>query len=449
MHDETGQLFGPRLGTSQDATPINEHEEWALGFNHLLTWYVITPISVISLILNCVVLWIWNSEDRFYAIVFLFKTLAVFDTLYICFFNVWWYCPRESPASIVFDGLTFASQYMSVYTSLMIVVFRWLAAYKPVLSRKLCSRSFTQLVVGIIVGWCAIVKLIELVVRYTIADTRNYTILNVAAGQLMLHLPVLVQAALTVSLVMAMRNKRMVRSTAVASGLKDDNSHVATPPTETRRRHSCRDRGKLSKERRLNYTIFCISAMSVIAYPVTVATIGYFKLTDSHYHMSVKKVAFAVSNMVHVINSGINFFFYFAFMLEFRKLLVLSCISDETTRYHTLATTTAVASQSLSRSHSHVKVCPQANIQLLHAANMSILSSTKADGRKLLAIQEVSFDETRSLAVVRETKADGELTAFAPDGEGEGGRPAEEDGGRPAEGEGGRPAEGEADDKAG
>ena len=67
-----------------------------------------------------------------------------------------------------------------------------------------------------------------------------------------------------------------------------------------------------------------------------------------------------------------------------------------------------------------------------------------------MAIQEVSFDETRSLAVVRETKADGELlTAFAPDGEGEGGRPAEEDGGRPAEGEGGRPAEGEADDKAG
>ena len=449
MHDETGQPFGPSLGTSREEQLLNEHEAWALGFNHLLTWYVITPISIISVILNCLVLWIWNSESRFYAIVFLFKTLAVLDTVYICFFNVWWYCPRDSAASTVLDGLTFGSQYMSVYASLMIVVYRWLAVYKPVLSRKLRSRSFTQLAVGIMVGWCAIVKPIELVVKYTVSDLRNYIILNVAAAQLMLHLPVLVQAALTVSLVMAMRNERMVRSTAVASGLTD-NSHVATPLTETRRRHSSRDRGKLSKGRRLNYTIFCISAVSVIAYPVTVATIGYFKLTDSHYHMSVKKAVFAVSNMVHVINSGINFFFYYAFMLEFRKLLVLTCISDETTRYHTLANTSAVASQSLSRSYSHAKIHPQANIQLPHAANVSTLPPTKADGRKLMAIQEVSFDETRSLAVIRETKADGELpTALAPDREVEGGRPAEEEGGRPAEGEGGRPAEGEADDEAG
>ena len=421
MDDDEAGLFGfalPLHGRAEGEfshgfqldNQLDDDVLLALEMNHKITWYGITPMTVIGVLSNCLVLWVWNFQRNFQVCVFLFKTLAVLDTMYIFFFNMWWYSETKSVKAFILKGVTFGTQYMSVNTSLMVVACRWLVVYKPALSQKLLTRFRVRLAVGIIVGWCATLKFAVERLFTALSDDREATlILNVTAAQLMLTLPLLVQAVLTASLVWAMYGERKVHS-GVSSA---EQEHADTDEPEWRGSNS----SKVNESRRLNYTVICITTMSFLAYPIEVVTIGYFKLTTVLSLASVKRIVFASFNLLQITNSSINFFIYLAFIPNFKKLLVLKFISEDTARYHTLA------DSGIQAANPHADARPQ-----LSNSPIQPPFSFEHGDRSLSVIAEVPqtpHGETRSPTVMGETE--GELPPAAAAGEEATGEEAEGD----------------------
>jgi hypothetical protein len=79
--------------TNNDGVLNNTRDDCSRERDLLIETRVNLPLAVVGIVINCVVIYVWNAETTFQPTTYLFKAMAVADSLsrffYICFVVNW------------------------------------------------------------------------------------------------------------------------------------------------------------------------------------------------------------------------------------------------------------------------------------------------------------------------------------------------------------------------
>ena len=118
-------------------------------------------LSFFGIVGNVVSLWVWQAQRSFNVTTFLFKSLSVWDTIFLVgavayssktvlnwfiYFFVWY-----------FGNL---AQLLSVHTTLLIAICRWIAMRYPLKARKLLTRKRVSISCVVLFFWCAVLEVL-------------------------------------------------------------------------------------------------------------------------------------------------------------------------------------------------------------------------------------------------------------------------------------------------
>ncbi|KAK7113517.1 hypothetical protein V1264_012790 [Littorina saxatilis] len=283
-----------------DATTLMPETIAPSKVNLQITMYVTTPVATIGVVLNLLQLWIWSLQQEFIAAFFLFKVLAVFDILYALNFLLWFW-QWEGKLRIAWEPVYFMWQVALVNTTLLLAITRWTAVFFPMRYKAIVTPFRLRLGVGSIVMVSLLTLCLHLFdLKPELLGEKGHDIMDTMLLETLLTAPMVIQAVLCASL---------VRRTW-------DHYHqlesIVTNPS-----HRRRSRGKA---RRTTLTVVCISLTSFLIYPGCTQILIYFNLTPDRTTQAKESEVVAVINLLQIINSSINFFFYLAFMPEFRRI---------------------------------------------------------------------------------------------------------------------------------
>lgn len=256
----------------------------------------------VGIIFNALLLWVWMGQKTFNAITFLFKYLAVWDTIYLALFPIRLaYYVGESSFPVKMDDAWVAhhtgdlAQYISIHTTLLIAVSRWIAVAQPF---RLQTRLQVRRVIAacaVVFLWCSLLKAPE------IAAGKDKTTLFFIAMKIVKYsvghaLPCLVLLYFSIGIFREILRHSREKA---QSGLGGDPA-----------------RGQAV---RYLLPVSVISVSTFMAYFVgNVIVIGTYKTHGYGEHLT--KIAFVVSFM-QLTNSSMNFFVYWSASSRFRELL--------------------------------------------------------------------------------------------------------------------------------
>lgn len=279
----------------------------------------ILPIALLGILGNVASFWIWHAETSYSATPLLFKYLALCDSVYLAL-NFTFVLLLDTPCcrwcQVVVTHCRNFAHILSVHTTLLVAVSRWLAVCRPFrVHRVLTKRHVLQACLGIFF-WCLLVEAVEVVrklgaSRYEPKGSRNRAliVLHESLGYL---LPSALLLLLSVHLLWTTRRKfhesRVLHE-----------SEGGGPGAASAADCSSAD----VRFRRLTYTVLCVALSSFVAYPLGVIAemVSLFELSDTCHGHVYWDVLATLGGLLQVINSGVNVLFYWAFVSRFRELL--------------------------------------------------------------------------------------------------------------------------------
>ena len=121
------------------------------------------PLSVLGLVSNCVSFWVWHGDTSRSPVTFLFQYLAVWDNLFLA-----------SAIGATFSTLNYLigafavalAQLVSVHTTLMIAVCRWMAVWRPLHVHRLLTRHRVIVTCAAVLLWCAVIAGVSVFRQY-------------------------------------------------------------------------------------------------------------------------------------------------------------------------------------------------------------------------------------------------------------------------------------------
>ena len=308
--------------------------EWAQNIDKQIHWYGFGLLSFLGFGLNCVVLWVWWPKPKYSPMVFLFKTLAVFDNAFILFFNVWWFFQQGSMAEFVLQAFAFGAQYMSVNITLVLTVCQWISVFLHSRAKSLLSKRRIAFAVGALMVFCAAIKIAERLQANFHPDKSVNIAFNVAIASVVLMLPVAIQLLLTASL--AWHAYHCVVRVAHAPDGDTTGAMAMGSRCDAREKLGAGIRSwKPYSKRRLTYTVIAINVSTLLTYPAGTVVNMYLLMAPHALQVGWKRVVTAIITLTQIINSAVNFFFYVFFLISFRRLLVMNCTTPN--HYYSLS----------------------------------------------------------------------------------------------------------------
>ena len=150
--------FNPeRRGTATTAPPSSNGPSSIAEVRQLMEQAGLVPLAVVGVVLNLLSLWVWQGDKSYNATTFLFKYLAVSDSL--CLFTLILFVSRlDAMMREVVLPISNVSQRVSVHTTLLVAVTRWLAVTRPLHARSLLSAGRVRAACVGLLLWCLLVE---------------------------------------------------------------------------------------------------------------------------------------------------------------------------------------------------------------------------------------------------------------------------------------------------
>ncbi|PVD31290.1 hypothetical protein C0Q70_06702 [Pomacea canaliculata] len=260
----------------------------------------IIPVALLGIVGNLVSLVVWNSQTTYSATIFLFKYLAVWDTAFLVTIIPVVLLYEVDPigvALILLNTLLALAKLESVHTTLLIAFTRWLAVYRPVHvhTGSLLTRRHVVVACLVVLVWCLAISAVSL--AFDLVSKTFHTWLSgyAAIHTVGLSLPVLPLFIFNFALIKKIRSPSSPKSTVSASEQKQFSSRTS--------------------DQRLTITILFMSIFSVAAYTIG-ETVKIVYLRDNINLFPTLESTF---ELLQVVNSSVNFIFYFTFSSKFRS----------------------------------------------------------------------------------------------------------------------------------
>ena len=146
-----------RRGTATTAPPSYNGPSSIAEVRQLMEQAGLVPLALVGVALNLLSLWVWQGDRSYNATTFLFKYLAVSDSL--CLFTLILFVSRlDAVMREVVLPISNVSQRVSVHTTLLVAVTRWLAVTRPLQARSLLSAGRVRAACVGLLLWCLLVE---------------------------------------------------------------------------------------------------------------------------------------------------------------------------------------------------------------------------------------------------------------------------------------------------
>jgi hypothetical protein len=314
----------------------------------VISWVNI-QLCVIGLVINCVVVWVWNSETSYHPTTFFFKALAVTDNIARVWLLVRVFLVKFKVTGVWQDlvsGLVYGHACASMYLIMMLALVRFLFMFTTLETyRRLVTPSRVRWSLACIVpannalemgmrahGWCN-----------GWYEWQHSTLLAVLRV-LIVSVPVTLQVVMMLMILARVYHPVWSASVSV-SVLKMDLASSPHPSPRTLRkpctpgldlarstaglaassssRQSCfSDKVRkvaLRKFRQVTFTVLVMCLNAIIMGPASALALRPFS-TDSSLHQ-YRPLAVSLVTMVYLVTSSFNMLFYVAFLHRFRRLL--------------------------------------------------------------------------------------------------------------------------------
>ncbi|XP_025089661.1 uncharacterized protein LOC112561394 [Pomacea canaliculata] len=274
------------------------------------------PMSVLGIVGNVVSLAVWNTQRTYSTTIFLFKYLAVWDIVFLVTIIPVILLSDNKTVSVqfeMFDVSSYLAVLVSVHTTLLIAVSRWLAAYRPVHvhTGSLLSRRHVIIACLVIFLWCLVIAVIILLVKIVMMDSKTRIIVYITFSSMGMALPVLPLVVCNVLLLHKLHSP-------------------FSPESPTSYSVQQQQQPRTWDTKRLTLAIVLMSLFSLLAFTVGEITTNYYSLialNEAAGHRGAGSVESHLSGILESsfyllkqINSSINVLFYFVFSREFRKV---------------------------------------------------------------------------------------------------------------------------------
>ena len=149
--------FTPETWTATTAPPSSNGPSSIAEVRQLMEQAGLVPLAVIGVALNLLSLWVWQGDKSYNATTFLFKYLAVSDSL--CLVTLILFVSRlDAVMREVVLPISNVSQRVSVHTTLLVAVTRWLAVTRPLHARSLLSAGRVRAACVGLLLWCLLLE---------------------------------------------------------------------------------------------------------------------------------------------------------------------------------------------------------------------------------------------------------------------------------------------------
>lgn len=268
--------------------------------SHFILIGGVVPVSALGLFGNVLTLVTWHAHKSRNVSTFLFKTLAVWDIVFLASFSFVllgrYGVPYE--AVLAFGHVTGWAQLLSVNVTLLIGVTRWIAVFRPHQLASLLTLHRAHIAVGGMVLWCTLLQCLDLTWTLGFVQDRSVKVAIFLSKQTVgFILPLLFLLIFNILLIVTIHRS-----------VKIDNQS--------------------QQKRQATLLVICISICSLVAYPIGVLMqmlLEEASTGDLSSGRFCDRMCFNIANslfyLLQVLNSSLNILFYSLFSTTFRKLL--------------------------------------------------------------------------------------------------------------------------------
>lgn len=300
--------------------------------------YVIVAVSLLGIVGNFVSVVVWNTHTTFNAIIFLFKYLAMWDTVLLLstfFSRVLTYFRRSVLVStysvliFILYTMTMLGQTMSVNSTLMIAVCRFLVVSRPlqVYNGTLLTRHQIILACVVLFIWGLLISIpylvITLLTYYGKLQASHFTPL--AIYFLGLIFPIILMVVFNILLLKKLRSSSLMTSSTTSA------QHPEL----------------WGRSQRVTLVVVLMSLFSVLAYllggTIVACVFMYIHFSEPQGKPTgcrLLDILVSVYELFQVINSSINIIFYYAFFHNFCKVFPTVGIKNQVPESSTPTRTT-------------------------------------------------------------------------------------------------------------
>ena len=290
------------LKLGQSSVGIFVDSPAAISVAWVLVYCVNYPICVFGTLANLLVMWVWSSETGYHPTSYLFKVLALVDTLVLVSYVVSHAVEGTFVHELFFFPLVHACRQIGVQITMLLAVVRVVGIFFPLHSKSLFSRFRMRLVLTGFTLWDISMQAFTSYLREV--NSSHYLRLNQIAGEV---LGLLVPAALQIVL-MTVVMWRVWRSFRITPAI----DRPAVAPQQDG-----------DKTRRLVYTVFAMCLLTFISYfvggGVELILENRSDLVDKAV-LPYRLVIYRGFETICTVNSSVNIVFYY-FIGKFKAIL--------------------------------------------------------------------------------------------------------------------------------
>ena len=288
---------------------------WSVVASRLITMYGVGSISLFGLFFNAFSLYLFNKQACFKLTICLFKILAVFNSLYIVFFNAWYYSNRNHHVQYVFDLATSTLQETIIYVNLLIASSRYIPHSHPECVSRFLNRKCIVTCCLTALVYCSVAKVARQQVISSSGNTlTTYQSVAMVHTLMIVALPLLMMLILTVGLLLKVRSLQRI---STVSSLRN----VHTEPLF------------LDTSVYVTYVVISICSMVFLVYSLDVVLFIYYLINNNNVDADIRRIVISCNNFLHIFTASINFGIYCLFLLYFRRLVIIMVFNMFTGEY--------------------------------------------------------------------------------------------------------------------
>ena len=278
--------------------------QWSLYVSDLIGRYGHAPIKVIGLLANIVVLWVWSAESTYHTTTYLFKVLAITDSVSLSSSLIYEVVIGKFLRGEILYVLIHGLRKVAVQITMLLAVARVITVFFPLRSERLLSRFRLNIVLAGFILWTLGAQMTE---NYFRSSGRMSELLMFNT-YVTVPFCVMIPSALQVIL-MTVVTWKVWRSSRVVSS---SNRPVVSFQQD---KHTAR---------RMVYTVFTMCIFTFIAYFVgtCIKTFVESRPPGDKLIYPFRQIIYTSDGLLIVINSSVNVLLYYFFIGRFKVLFM-------------------------------------------------------------------------------------------------------------------------------
>ena len=276
----------------------------AVCANRAITAFVITPVNILGILGNLMVMWVWSLELGYHPTTYLFKALALADTLALLVWALRVLVLETFFKNVILHPVSLACRRMGVQITMLLAIVRFISLFFPFRSEQLLTRFRINSVLAGFIVWNLSVYHVANYLRL-VESARYPKVRQIVTSIISTSIPAGLQLILM-----------------IAVTCKVWRVFKRVQPSTTDHGRAVLSRQNFQIARQFAFTVFAMCVLTFTSYFVPAYVFVFIQRSRVEGKPAPYRLLLhAIFGAIGAINSSINIVFYVCFIVRFRDLL--------------------------------------------------------------------------------------------------------------------------------